>query len=251
MKQDTLKQLEAYDTATITNVVGTYPNDPKTCLGLYNPWTVNWYTDQRLRCVFPDLGPRAGYAVTVQYGMPDANYRRLGFDDVLRAIEASSKPVILVLRQNLPKQYLQKNGLCGTNMTAAMKALGCIGVVTDGPCRDIREIRDLDFQYLLTGVCAGHGDFAVEAVNIPVSVSGMDVTPGEIVHMDENGACKFPAAYSEQVLSLAEKLSRIEEKRIGSLSRCTRAEEVIRILGGFEGSAEEESDRKGERDASV
>ena len=34
---------------------------------------------------------------------------------------------------------------------------------------------------------------AISAVNMPVSVGGMDISPGDIVHMDENGAMKFPA----------------------------------------------------------
>ena len=28
---------------------------------------------------------------------------------------------------------------------------------------------------------------AVQTINVPVSVGGMDVAPGELVHMDENG----------------------------------------------------------------
>jgi len=38
-------------------------------------------------------------------------------------------------------------------------------------------------------------------VNVPVSVGRMDVSPGEIIHMDENGAVKFPAAKLEAVLT--------------------------------------------------
>ena len=34
---------------------------------------------------------------------------------------------------------------------------------------------------------------AVQSVNVPVSVGGMDVAPGDLIHMDENGAVKFPA----------------------------------------------------------
>ena len=40
---------------------------------------------------------------------------------------------------------------------------------------------------------AGHGEMAIQAVNVPVSIGGMDVATGEIIHMDENGAVKFPA----------------------------------------------------------
>ena len=52
---------------------------------------------------------------------------------------------------------------------------------------------------LLGGVTAGHGEMAVQAVNVPVSVGGMDVAPGELIHMDENGAVKFPAQHAEAV----------------------------------------------------
>lgn len=226
--------LQQYDTASITNVVASYPNDPDTCLGLYNPWTVNWYTNQDARCVFPEMGPRAGYAVTVQYGLPDPRYQRLSFDDLLRAVEAAPKPVVVVMKQNFPEDIKRKNGLSGGNMTTAMKALGCVGVVTDGPSRDMQEIRAMDFQYLLTGTSPGHGDFAIEAINIPVSVFGMDVAPGEVVHMDENGACKFPAQSLDEVLALSARLAEVERIRMGRVAQQSDAESIIRIMGGFE-----------------
>ena len=73
-------ELRKIDTPTITNVVATYPKNPL-CLGLYNPWTENWYTDQTLRCLYPELGPRCGYAVTCVFGLPDPGYTRLSFMD--------------------------------------------------------------------------------------------------------------------------------------------------------------------------
>ena len=48
-----LEELRNYDTPSITNVVATYPKNPL-CLGLYNPWTENWYTDQSIRCMYPN-----------------------------------------------------------------------------------------------------------------------------------------------------------------------------------------------------
>ena len=77
-----LNKLLAFDTPTVSNVVGTFPNQ-ETCLGLYNPWEVNWYTDERLHCIFPEHGRRAGYVVTAVYGMPDS-YHRLDFVDILQ-----------------------------------------------------------------------------------------------------------------------------------------------------------------------
>jgi regulator of RNase E activity RraA len=90
----------------------------------------------------------------------------------------------------------------------------------------------MQFQYLLSGVTPGHGAMAVHAVNIPVSVAGMDVAPGEIVHMDENGAVKFPSDKLAQVLARVEKLRDQEAARMGALENATSAAEVRAIFAG-------------------
>ena len=205
-----LKKLEQFDTPSITNVVATYPEDQELCLGLYDPWAANWYTDQSVKCMYPELGRRAGYAVTVVYGPVDANFKRRSFDDVLRAIDASPKPVIVCIKQDFPKEIKNKNGLCGGNMTTAMKALGTVGIT------------------------AGHGAFSVKAVNVPVNICGMDVCPGDVIHMDENGAVKFPNQYIGDVLDKVQKLQKIEQERQEKMRNSSDVEEIIRIMNGFE-----------------
>ena len=236
--REMLELLKQYDTPSITNVVATYPADRELCLGLYNPWECDWYTDQTLKCIYPELGRRAGYAVTCVYGAPDPAFNRLGFGDVLKAVEDSPKPVIVVIKQQVPEYIRKKNGLSGGNMTTALKTLGCVGVISDGPSRDIDEIRGMDFQYMLTGVSPGHGNLAVYAVNVPVSVCGMDVTPGEIIHMDENGAVKFPSNKLGQVLELAEKLAEVEKNRMANIAKCKTAKQITRVMAGFEAGDE-------------
>jgi regulator of RNase E activity RraA len=226
-----LEALKNFDTPSITNVVATYPNNPL-CLGLYNPWSQNWYTDHSLRCMYPELGRLVGYAVTAVYGLPDPNYNRLTFMDVIDALEASKQPTIFVFQQNFPPEIAGKVGLSGGNMTAAMKAVGCIGAISNGPSRDIDEIRPMKFQYLLSGVTAGHGQQAIHAINVPVTVAGMDVAPGEIIHMDENGAVKFPADKLEAVLTNAQALQKEEGTRISALAQAKTAAEVRAIFGG-------------------
>ena len=88
------------------------------------------------------------------------------------------------------------------------------------------------FQYMLSGVTAGHGAMAVQAVNVPVSVAGMDVAPGEIIHMDENGAVKFPADQLDAVIQNARALQKEEAARMGALQRATSAAEIRAIFGG-------------------
>jgi regulator of RNase E activity RraA len=224
-------KLQQYDTPSVTNVVATYPQDPL-CLGLYNPWTQNWYTDQSVHCIYPSLGRTVGYAITCVFGLPDPGYSRLTFPDVIDAVEQSRKPVILVAKQEFPPEISGKVGLFGGNTVTALKSVGCIGLLSDGPSRDVDEIRPLDFQYMITGTTAGHGEIALHAINIPVYVAGMDVMPGEIVHMDENGACKFPAEKIESVVKNLELLEKEEKKRMSALSKATNSSQIRSIFSG-------------------
>ena len=229
--QKLLLELENHDTPSITNVVATYPPNPL-CLCLYNPWHENWYTDHSIRSMFPELGRRVGYAVTCVYGVADPDFDRLTLSDVLDAVEASPQPAILVLQQKFSPELRGKVGLSGGVMTTALQAVGCAGVVSNGPSRDMDEIRPMGMPYLLSGVTPGHGQMSVRAVNVPVSVAGMDVAPGEIVHMDENGACKFPADKLKAVLKNVKALQKEEETRIGALQKARSAAEVRAIMSG-------------------
>jgi regulator of RNase E activity RraA len=224
--------LREIDSPTITNVVATYPKNPL-CLGLYNPWTENWYTDTSIRCIYPEMGPVVGYAVTCVYGLPDPNYSgRVSFMDVVDALDASPKPTILVIQQKWPPEIFNKAGLAGEIMATSMQAVGCVGLVSNGPSRDIDAIRRMNFQLLLGGVSAGHGEMAVQAVNIPVSVGGMDVAPGEIIHMDENGAVKFPANKLEAVLTNAKAMLDEEAERLEVLRKAKSAADVRAASSG-------------------
>ena len=136
------------------------------------------------------------------------------------------------MKQDMPDEIKKKNGLSGGNMTTALQTLGCVGCISDGPSRDLDEIRPMRFQYMLSGVTPGHGLFSVAAVNVPVSVGGMDVAPGDIIHMDENGAVKFPATQLEKVVELLEKLQEKESKIQTEMRKYKTAEDVITVLRG-------------------
>ncbi len=228
-EQEMLEKLKGFDTPSITNVVATYPRNPL-CLGLYEPWRSNWYTDQSVRCIYPELGRLVGYAVTVVYSLSAPNFNRLTMRDLVEALAKSKKPSIIVIKQDFPPEILPKVGLCGGQMTTTFKACGAVGVVTNGPSRDIDEIRPLKFQYLMSGVTPGHGNFSISAINVPVSVAGMDVAPGEIIHMDENGACKFPADRLADVCKNIDALIKAEEEWAKKISAAKSAEDVLALL---------------------
>jgi regulator of RNase E activity RraA len=60
----------------------------------------------------------------------------------------------------------------------------------------------------------------------------MDVCPGEIVHMDENGAVKFPADKLEAVLTNVQALQKDETEIMSRLQKAASAAEVRAIYAG-------------------
>ena len=227
--RELITKLRKFDTPSITNVVATYPGHPL-CLGLYNPWTENWYTDQSIRCMFPELGRTVGYAVTCVFGMPDPSHDCLTLANLVEALGKSRQPTILVFQQKFPPEVAGKVGLSGGIMTTTLKVAGCVGAISNGPSRDIEEIRPMKFQYLLSGTTPGHGNMSIRAINVPVSVGGMDVAPGEIIHMDENGACKFPADRLEDVFNNVQALQQEEAARMDLLNQAKTIEDVLAIV---------------------
>ena len=62
----------------------------------------------------------------------------------------------------------------------------------------------------------------------------MDVSPGEIVHMDENGAVKFPADRLEEVVRNAKALAAEEDERVGRLLKARGVQAVKAIMSGHQ-----------------
>lgn len=206
-----IKELEKIDTPTISNVVATYPKSDL-CLKLYDPWYGQWYTDSTIKCMFPELGPKVGYVATAIFCMKKENNVGIDKFTLLEHINNTKKPVVLVAEQEFPQEIANRVGLFGEMMTTQYKTLGVVGVVTNGPIRDVEAIKKLKVQYFATGVTAAHGEFIIKDVGVPVTVGGMNVKPGEMVHMDINGVIKFPPDKIREILENAKKLLRQEKE---------------------------------------
>jgi regulator of RNase E activity RraA len=204
-EEEILEGLREIDTPTISNVVATYPKS-EACLKLYDAWYGDWYTDTSIKCVYPEMKPVVGHVATVVFCEESEKYTGVGRWVLPEHIDSTGKPVVLVAEQQFPPELADRVGLFGEMMTTRYKALGVAAVVTNGPMRDIDAIKPLDVQYFCTGTTPSHGDMMVRAVGVPVSVGGMTVMPGDMVHMDLHGVVKFPAEYREEVLIRARKL---------------------------------------------
>ncbi|MBN2395817.1 MAG: RraA family protein [Candidatus Atribacteria bacterium] len=223
--KEMFKKLLNYNTPTVGNVVATYPGNPS-CLGLYDNWYGKWYTSQKVKCVFPEKGRRIGFAVTLVFSLQDPNKKSYSFLDLIDALGQAEKPIIVVAQQKFPEDIADSVGLFGGQMTSLLQASGVVGVVTDGPSRDLDEMREMDVQYIMSGATPGHGDFVLSEINTKVTVAGMEVDPGDVIHMDEHGATKFPIEKLADICENIKKFSQEEDQQSKAILKAKTVEEL-------------------------
>ena len=153
------------------------------------------YTVKHLHCPFPDLPPIVGFAKTVTFKAKDvvplgqAGYmqRRL---DYLDYVAGSPQPSIMIM-EDLDGEHAGYGAFWGEVQSNVHKALGALGVVTNGSVRDIPMIAP-GFQMLAGSIVPSHAYVHVVDFGIEVYVHGMAVGSGDLIHADRHGAVVVP-----------------------------------------------------------
>ena len=145
-----------------------------------------------IRALFPDLGPLVGYAVPALIRAepePQANHRAstFGWWDYVLSIPAPR--VIVVHDLDEPRGQGAQWGEVQANIH---RALGCVGVVTDGSVRDLDEVRALGFQFAAAHVSVSHAYVHMVDFGLPIKVGGLWVKPGDLIHADHHGVVTIP-----------------------------------------------------------
>src|ERR1700759_1180098 len=89
------------------------------------------------------------------------------------------------------------------------KALGCLGVITDGSIRDIDQWAP-GFQALAGSIGPSHAFVHAESFGGEVRVAGMTVRSGDLIHADRHGAVVIPLDVAAKVPDAAELCGRRE-----------------------------------------
>jgi regulator of RNase E activity RraA len=117
------------------------------------------------------------------------------------------------------------NAVVGGIITAGAAMLGLAGMVIDGAIRDLAEIREREFPVYARGVNhRGPYKNGPGEINVPVSIGGMVVNPGDIVIGDQDGLLAFPASEAAALIDKAlaqqaKEESQMEEIRQGRWDR--------------------------------
>ena len=174
---------------------------------------VSGFADRSLRCLFPDLGVMCGYAVTAEADSmcPDRNG---GLDkmfvELCRACEAAPHPAVVVISEISPHPEFSVH--CGEVMATVFKKVGAVGLVCNGAVRDIEEVGELGFHYFAPGAAASHGTFRIVRVQLPVTVCGLRIAPGDLLHGDVNGLLTVPQEKRDALPGLLSQVREREQK---------------------------------------
>ncbi len=180
-----LEALARYDTPTICNALELVAPERR----------LTGYTVRPLVCPFPDLPPIVGYArtATIRATVPsgrskqDERAMRLAYYDY---VGTGPAPRISVI-QDLDAEQAGYGAFWGEVHSAVHKALGCLGVVTDGSIRDIPQWAE-GFQALAGMVGPSHAYVHLAGFGETVRVAGMTVRSGDLIHADRHGAVVIP-----------------------------------------------------------
>ena len=169
-----------------------------------------------IRALFPQLPPMVGYAVTALIRSergPIEGHRAsvFGWWDYVLSIPAPR--VIVVHDLDDPRGQGAQWGEVQANIH---KALGCVGVVTDGSVRDLEEVRGLGFQFCAAHVSVSHANVHMVDFGIPVKVGGLWIKPGELIHGDQHGVVTIPHEIAAQIPEAIAKVE-ADERRIISV----------------------------------
>ena len=133
-----------------------------------------------------------------------------GDNSMVHAVIAHALPGdVLVLTSREPAPV----ALVGELLATQAQAQGVAGILVDGAVRDLDELAAIGLPIWARLVRAqGATKGAVGELDVPVTIGGTEIKPGDLVVMDCDGAMALANAQVEEVLPLA--LERAERERV-------------------------------------
>jgi regulator of RNase E activity RraA len=205
----TPEQFEAIrrlDTCAVSNAIETFD------VRLRN----EGFADGTVRCMFPQLPPMLGYAVTAKIrcsGPPTEGHAYLDRTDWWEHILSVPAPRVVVI-QDLDKKP-GRGAFIGEVHANILTALECVGVVTNGAVRDLPAVETMGFHCFAGNPTVSHSYVHIVSLDGPAEVGGLPVRLGDLVHGDLHGVQTIPLDIAANIPAAAARLAEKERKLIG------------------------------------
>jgi len=124
------------------------------------------------------------------------------------AVEVCQPGDVLVVTTTAPSTH----GMFGDLLATSFKARGVRGLIMDAAVRDTFDLRRMDFPVWTRHVsCQGTVKSTPGSVNVPVSIDGIVINPGDVICADDDGVVVVGRAEAEWALEQSQKRLANEE----------------------------------------
>jgi len=109
-----------------------------------------------------------------------------------------------------------------------LKALGCLGAITNGAARELPAIEASGFQVFAGRLAISRAYIHVVEYGGPVEVGGLTIQPGDLLHGDRHGIINVPQDLATKLPAVA---SKILEKKQQVIELSKKPEATFEELG--------------------
>ncbi|WP_188408958.1 4-carboxy-4-hydroxy-2-oxoadipate aldolase/oxaloacetate decarboxylase [Agaricicola taiwanensis] len=119
-------------------------------------------------------------------------------------------------------------GSFGHNMSLQARARGVVGLVTSGCIRDVRLLREEKFPVFSRGVNPRSAQKNTPgSINVPVTVGGIVVAPGDVIVADDDGVAVIPFERVAEILDIAQKRMEMEYQQAADIRAGKKPLEIL------------------------
>ena len=200
LSPDQLAELRQFDSPTVCNAVELWNLRPRN----------TGYMNSSIKACFPAFPPMVGYALTSTFRSmaPPRGidvYGSIGAQ--LDALADIPGPPVVIF-QDLDEPCA--SATFGEVMCSTYKRFGAQGLITSGAGRDLAQVEGLGFPAFTNGAIAAHGYCHIISINVPITVGGIIVYPGDLLHGDLNGITTIPTEIASEVPEICREIARAE-----------------------------------------
>jgi len=200
-----LESLRRLDACTLANAIETFRERLRN----------EGFMDSSVRCLFPRLQPMLGYAATIKIrgsAPPTADGKfpeRTDWWDYILSLPA---PRVVVVEDVSSRPGL--GSLVGAVHMNILRALHCVGVVTNGSVRDIPAADSAGFHFFAGSVTVSHAYIHIVEIGAPVQVGGLKINSSDLLHGDLHGVQSVPLDIAARIPAVAAKIAAKEQELI-------------------------------------
>ena len=203
MDETLLTLLRSVDTPTVCNAIEVVEGKRG----------FNRFTRGTMLCSDPGAGAIVGYAATAKIAAcapPDApaeaiKARRM---DYYRHMATGPRPGIAVIEDLDGSEAI--GAYWGEINTNVHKGFGLSGALTNGVMRDLGDLPE-GFPVIAGSIGPSHGFVHVKEIATPVTIFGLTIANGELVHADRHGALVIPETHVPKLAQAIGKMMETEQ----------------------------------------